>query len=123
MASTGQDGADAYRKGGYRHPQVSAVAHRVADDGARSVPSLSDPADRADAARLLWVALQLRDEWLGVGLSTLPADRAAAEQAVSGLYQLTGRPPPRFRWFASPACPFRDRRSDGRRRLDVRPYR
>lgn len=35
-------------------------------------------------------------------LSTAPADRPAAEAAVSELYCLTGLRPPRFRWVSSP---------------------
>lgn len=35
-------------------------------------------------------------------LSTAPADRPAAEAAISGLYQLAGHPPPRFHWVPSP---------------------
>lgn len=46
--------------------------------------------------------LQLRDEWLSHALSTAPADRPAAEEAVAQLYAVTGRPPPRFAWVRSP---------------------
>ncbi|MFW6691034.1 DUF6745 domain-containing protein [Streptomyces sp. MAR4 CNX-425] len=49
-------------------------------------------------------AVALRDEWLGHALSTLPADRPAAEAALTGLYRLAGAPPPRFRWIPSPAA-------------------
>ncbi|SDF76890.1 hypothetical protein SAMN05216553_103186 [Lentzea fradiae] len=44
----------------------------------------------------------LREEWLGHALSTAPADRPAAENAVARLYAATGRPPPRFVWVDSP---------------------
>ncbi|GAA4224080.1 hypothetical protein GCM10023075_18860 [Streptosporangium album] len=37
-------------------------------------------------------------------MSTLPADRPAAEAAISGLYRLIGLAPPRFHWVASPAA-------------------
>jgi hypothetical protein len=47
--------------------------------------------------------LRLRDEWLAHALSTAPADRPAAEEAVAQLYAATGRPPPEFRWVRSPA--------------------
>ncbi|WP_407562468.1 DUF6745 domain-containing protein [Streptomyces sp. 184] len=49
-------------------------------------------------------AVALRDEWLGHGFSTLPADRPAAEAALTGLYRLVGTPPPRFVWIPSPAA-------------------
>lgn len=47
-------------------------------------------------------AADIREEWLGWALSTLPADRPAAEAAISGLYRLIGLAPPRFHWVASP---------------------
>lgn len=47
-------------------------------------------------------AAEIREEWLGRALSTLPADRPAAEAAISGLYHLIGLPPPRFHWVPSP---------------------
>ncbi|MFB4276095.1 MULTISPECIES: DUF6745 domain-containing protein [unclassified Nonomuraea] len=47
-------------------------------------------------------AAAIRAQWLGRALSTLPADRPAAEAAISALYRLIGRPPPRFHWVASP---------------------
>jgi hypothetical protein len=47
--------------------------------------------------------LQLRDEWLSHALSTAPADRPAAEEAVAQLYASIGRPPPEFTWVRSPA--------------------
>lgn len=53
-----------------------------------------------------WVASAraLREEWLGHGTSTLPADRPRAESAVTDLYRLLGEPPPRFLWVPSPAA-------------------
>lgn len=60
--------------------------------------SLSSSLDR------LSLAVALRDEWLGHAFSALPADRPAAEAAVSGLYRLAGAPPPRFVWIPSPAA-------------------
>jgi hypothetical protein len=39
-------------------------------------------------------AARIRDEWLGRTLSTPPADRPAAEAAISGLYRLIRSPPP-----------------------------
>lgn len=47
-------------------------------------------------------AAEIREEWLGRALSTLPADRPAAEAAISGLYHLAGLDPPRFHWVSSP---------------------
>ncbi|GAA2894822.1 hypothetical protein GCM10020220_101080 [Nonomuraea rubra] len=47
-------------------------------------------------------AAEIREQWLGRALSTLPADRPAAEAAISSLYDLIGLPPPRFHWAASP---------------------
>jgi hypothetical protein len=47
-------------------------------------------------------AAAIREEWLGLALSTLPADRPAAEAALSGLYELIGLRPPRFHWVSSP---------------------
>ncbi|MCG5220207.1 DUF6745 domain-containing protein [Streptosporangium soli] len=49
-------------------------------------------------------AAEIREEWLGRALSTLPADRPAAEAAVSGLYSLIGLAPPRFHWVSSPVA-------------------
>ncbi|PSK88928.1 hypothetical protein CLV63_12816 [Murinocardiopsis flavida] len=49
-------------------------------------------------------AVQARDEWLDHGLSTAPADRATAEHAISGLYRLLNREPPRFTWVDSPGA-------------------
>ncbi|MFB4306329.1 DUF6745 domain-containing protein [Actinomadura sp. GTD37] len=47
-------------------------------------------------------AAGIRAEWLGHLLSTEPADRPAAEAAISELYRLIGLDPPRFHWAASP---------------------
>ncbi|MEV1169816.1 DUF6745 domain-containing protein [Nonomuraea sp. NPDC049784] len=49
-------------------------------------------------------AAAIREQWLGQALSTLPADRPAAEAAISELYRLIGLPPPRFRWVPSPVA-------------------
>jgi len=48
-------------------------------------------------------ARQIRNEWLRHALTTVPADRPAAEQAALRLYRLDGRPAPRFVWADSPA--------------------
>ncbi|WP_149259408.1 DUF6745 domain-containing protein [Actinomadura sp. K4S16] len=47
-------------------------------------------------------AAAVRAEWLGHLLSTAPADRPAAEAAISELYLLIGLAPPRFHWVPSP---------------------
>ncbi len=47
-------------------------------------------------------AAEIREEWLGWAFSTLPAERPAAEAAISGLYRLLGLDPPRFHWVSSP---------------------
>ncbi len=49
-------------------------------------------------------AAELREQWLGRALSTLPADRPAAEAAISELYHLIGLTPPRFHWVTSPVA-------------------
>ena len=46
---------------------------------------------------------RIREQWLRAAMSTAPADRSAAERAVSGLYRLAGRQAPRFVWVGSPA--------------------
>jgi hypothetical protein len=46
---------------------------------------------------------EIRDEWRRQALATAPADRPAAERAAGRLYELDGRPPPRFVWTDSPA--------------------
>ena len=60
-------------------------------------------------------ARQIRDEWQRHALTTAPADRPAAERAARGLYQLDGRPVPRFVWAGSPAGALREvgRRAGG----------
>lgn len=47
-------------------------------------------------------AVEIRTEWAGSGLSTAPADRSVAEAAITELYGLIGRRPPRFAWVGSP---------------------
>ena len=47
-------------------------------------------------------AIQIRREWLEQGLSTQPADRQTAEDAITGLYARISRPRPRFQWVDSP---------------------
>jgi hypothetical protein len=61
---------------------------------------------RSDAATTydLWhEATAVRHEWLAHGLSTAPADRAAAEDSITDIYARICRPRPRFEWVDSPA--------------------
>jgi hypothetical protein len=46
----------------------------------------------------------LRDEWLSIGLSTQPVDRATAEASITELYRLIREPCPSFQWVPSPAA-------------------
>jgi hypothetical protein len=46
---------------------------------------------------------RLRADWLARASRAQPADRAAAETAIAGLYELRGLGPPRFVWVDSPA--------------------
>lgn len=47
----------------------------------------------------------IRDEWIGVGLDTAPADRPAAEAGVAAAYRAVGlEPPARYVWAESPAA-------------------
>ncbi|WP_370947121.1 DUF6745 domain-containing protein [Amycolatopsis sp. cg5] len=56
------------------------------------------------ASEAWWRAAELRAEWLAHGLSRAPADRPAAESAITALYTLADRPPPEFAWVDSPAA-------------------
>ena len=47
---------------------------------------------------------RFKAEWLGHALSTVGADRAAAEEAIGRLYGLLGKPPPEFVWIGSPSA-------------------
>jgi hypothetical protein len=49
-------------------------------------------------------ALEIRDEWQRHALSTEPAERGAAEAAITELYALAGHSPPEFAWVSSPAA-------------------
>jgi hypothetical protein len=76
---------------------VTAPARRSAATVVPSIRSL-------DIAEEYWQrAAEIRDEWLATGLSTAPADRPAAEQAITRLYARHGRLRPRFEWADSPA--------------------
>lgn len=51
----------------------------------------------------LWrQAAEIRREWLGVGLTTEPANRPAAEAAITAIYVRRRRPRPVFVWAESP---------------------
>ena len=70
---------------------------------------------RLEAARfadLFDRAVEVRREWLRHGLSTAPADRPAAENAIARIYARHRRHRPRFVWAASPhkALPLLDGR-------------
>ncbi|MDA0633283.1 hypothetical protein OUY22_07605 [Nonomuraea sp. MCN248] len=54
------------------------------------------------SARTRREAATIREEWLGLALSTRPCDRQAAEAAISELYLLAGFDRPRFHWASSP---------------------
>ena len=60
------------------------------------------------------LACSLRDEWLACGVDVRPADRPAAEAAVSGLYRLLGERPPKFVWAPSPPAALDVMRDDPR---------
>ncbi|REE95840.1 DUF6745 domain-containing protein [Thermomonospora umbrina] len=68
---------------------------------------------RIDADDRPHAAIDIRDEWRRHALSALPADRPAAEAAISELYRLIDRRPPRFVWVDSPAGLLTVLRSDG----------
>jgi hypothetical protein len=68
-------------------------------------PAASDPsAVRApELAVEHWRrATEIRREWLAWGLNAEPADRSAAEQALTNIYARLARPRPRFVWVDSP---------------------
>lgn len=69
--------------------------------GARPAASSRNPPER-DLERLRQ-AITIRDNWLGYGLSTDPADRPAAEVAITELYR-AGSGGPRFIWVESPGA-------------------
>ncbi|MVU80017.1 hypothetical protein GPX89_22570 [Nocardia sp. ET3-3] len=52
----------------------------------------------------LETALRLRDDRVRTGLGTEPADRDAAQGAVSEIYRLLGEAPPEFVWVDSPVA-------------------
>ena len=57
---------------------------------------------RPTAADLWRRAAEISQEWLEIGLSTEPADRRTAEDAITTVYAGHGRPRPEFRWVLSP---------------------
>lgn len=46
--------------------------------------------------------VEYREEWLRIGTSTEPADRASAEEAMTAMYATIGQPAPAFAWVPSP---------------------
>ncbi len=64
---------------------------------------MSPSALRGATVHDLWRDVpKIRQEWLGHGLSTEPADRLTAERSLSAVYARLSRPQPRFIWAASP---------------------
>lgn len=59
--------------------------------------------DPARALDLWFEAVEIRNEWQSHALRAEPADREAAERAITSLYALVGRPKPRFDWTGSPS--------------------
>ncbi|TYC13071.1 hypothetical protein FXF65_21420 [Actinomadura syzygii] len=47
-------------------------------------------------------AVKIRQEWLGHGLSTEPADRLTAERSLNAIYAKISRPRPKVVWVDSP---------------------
>lgn len=69
------------------------------DDAADAVAAV-----RSKSAHDSWrEAVKIRQEWLGHGLSTQPADRRTAEHGLTLIYARISRPKPRFVWVDSPA--------------------
>lgn len=56
----------------------------------------------ASPVEKIQLAVTLRNEWLAFGLCTEPADRPAAEAAVTRLFTMAGASPPAFEWASSP---------------------
>ncbi|WP_433868893.1 DUF6745 domain-containing protein [Saccharopolyspora sp. CA-218241] len=68
------------------------------------------PSDRSALDRRLarWRrAVEIRADWQRHALRSAPADRAAAEAAITALYARVGAPPPAFEWVDSPAAALR----------------
>ena len=47
--------------------------------------------------------VEYRNKWLAIGRSTEPANRPAAEKAITRMYEILGHPKPRFWWSDGPA--------------------
>jgi hypothetical protein len=60
------------------------------------------PRTAADRFEIWQQATHLRAEWLRIGMSAEPADRATAEHSVAGIYARVNRSRPRFEWVDSP---------------------
>ncbi|HEV7964775.1 MAG TPA: hypothetical protein VGP57_19690 [Actinoplanes sp.] len=67
-------------------------------------PRAFTPFDPAPDIERWQLAAQFRDEWLGHARTARPADRSAAEAAITDLYADVGRPAPDFVWVPSPAA-------------------
>lgn len=66
------------------------------------LPAAPDLLPRELAIQYWHRAAEIRREWLDHGLSTEPADRAAAEHSLTGIYARISRSRPRFVWLDSP---------------------
>lgn len=80
-------------------------------ESSRSLLPLPDVRQLPGLERLS-LACALRDDWLAHALSTQPADRPQAEDAVTELYRRIGAPRPRFVWVPSPAAARSELRDD-----------
>src|SRR5580704_3415455 len=80
----------------------------LAGSGSRPTKSAWSPTDMALRLATLSAEQELllptvREEWLGHGLSTAPADRAEAAEGVADAYRAAGLEPPRIIvWLSSP---------------------
>lgn len=83
---------------GRRRPRA-LIAPTRRHDAAQSVADTR----RGKGAHDLWQeAAKIRQEWLGHGLSSQPADRHTAERSLTAIYEKIARPRPRFAWVESP---------------------
>ena len=76
---------------------MSAPARR------RNAAPVTEVSPGTSAQARLREAVEIRQEWLGHGLSTEPADRRTAERGLTRIYARISRPRPRFEWVDSPA--------------------
>lgn len=72
------------------------------DGTARYHRLVTSPGGGCSAEEPLSQIRDIRDEWYLAGTSTQPADRTAAESAITRLYAKIGEPAPEFVWVGSP---------------------